>query len=55
MWSYYIVATLTDISRTREICPETHAMAKMAEMAINLQNRQIVNKRHSNEMAKGPF
>ena len=34
-----------------EICPEMHALAKMAEMAIN---RQTVNK-NSNEMAKGPF
>ena len=31
-----------------------HAFAKMAEMAINRQNRQTVNK-NSNEMAKGPF
>ena len=29
-------------------------LAKMAEMAINRQNRQTVN-RNSNEMAKGPF
>ena len=28
--------------------------AKMAEMAINRQNRQTINK-NSNEMAKGPF
>ena len=34
-----------------EICPEMHALAKMAEMAIN---RQTINK-NSNEMAKGPF
>ena len=34
-----------------EICPEMHALAKMAEMAINRQN---INK-NSNEMAKGPF
>ena len=31
-----------------------HALAKTAEMAINRQNRQTVNK-ISNEMAKGPF
>ena len=37
-----------------EICPEMHAFAKMAEMAINRQNRQTINK-NSNEMAKGPF
>ena len=37
-----------------EICPEMHALAKMAEMAINRQNRQTVN-RISNELAKGPF
>ena len=37
-----------------EICPEMHAVAKMAEMAINRQNRQTVNK-YSNEMAKGPL
>ena len=37
-----------------EICPEMHALAKMAEMAINRQNRQTVNK-NSNEVAKGPF
>ena len=29
-------------------------LAKIAEMAINRQNRQIVNK-NSNDMAKGPF
>ena len=40
--------------RKREICPEMHALAKMAEMAINRQNRQTINK-NSNEMAKGPF
>ena len=37
-----------------EICPEMHALAKMAEVAINRQNRQTINK-NSNEMAKGPF
>ena len=37
-----------------EICPEMHALVKMAEMAINHQNRQTTNK-NSNEMAKGPF
>ena len=37
-----------------ETCPEMHAFAKMAEMAINRQNRQTINK-NSNEMAKGPF
>ena len=37
-----------------EICLEMHALAKMAEMALNCQNRQTVNK-HSNKMAKGPF
>ena len=31
-----------------------HALAKMAEMALNCQNRQTVNK-NTNEMAKGPF
>ena len=41
-------------SQRREICPEMHALAKMAEMAINRHNRQTVN-RNSNEMAKGPF
>ena len=40
--------------RQWEICPEMHALAKMAEMAPNCQNRQTVNK-NSNEMAKGPF
>ena len=29
-------------------------LVKMAEMALNRQNRQTVNK-NSNEMAKGPF
>ena len=29
-------------------------LVKMAEMAINRQNRQTINK-NSNEMAKGPF
>ena len=29
-------------------------LVKMAELALNRQNRQIVNK-NSNEMAKGPF
>ena len=29
-------------------------LAKMAEMVLNRQNRQTVNK-NSNEMAKGPF
>ena len=33
-----------------EICPEMHALAKMAEMAINRQNRQTINK-NSNEVA----
>ena len=37
-----------------EICPEMHALAKMAEMAIDRQNCQTVNK-NSNEMAKEPF
>ena len=37
-----------------EICPEMHALAKMAEMALNRQNRQTINK-NSNKMAKGPF
>ena len=37
-----------------ELCPEMHALAKVAEMAINRQNRQTINK-NSNEMAKGPF
>ena len=37
-----------------DLCPEMHALAKMAEMAINPQNRQTVDK-NSNEMAKGPF
>ena len=42
-------------SLTRQrICPEMHALAKMAEMAINPQNRQTVDK-NTNEMAKGPF
>ena len=31
-----------------------HTVAKIAEMAINRQNRQTVNK-SSNELAKGPF
>ena len=39
-------------NRKLEICPEMHALAKMAEMAINRQNRQTINK-NSNEMAKG--
>ena len=38
----------------QRICPEMHALAKMAEMAINPQNRQTVDK-NTNEMAKGPF
>ena len=37
-----------------EICPEMHALAKMAEMALDCQNRQTVNK-NSNEVAKEPF
>ena len=37
-----------------EICPEMHALAKMAELALNRQNRQMV-KKNTNEMAKGPF
>ena len=41
-------------TRDFEICPEMHALAKMAEMAINHQNRQTINK-NANEMAKGPF
>ena len=41
-------------SQRREICPEMHALAKMAEMAINRQNRQTINK-NSNEMTKRPF
>ena len=40
--------------RHQEICPEVHTLAKMAEMAINRQNRKPINK-NSNEMAKGPF
>ena len=36
------------------LCPEMHALAKMAEMAISRQNHQTINK-NSNEMAKGPF
>ena len=43
-----------NISLLSEICPEMHALAKIAEMAINRQNREILNK-NSNEMAKGPF
>ena len=39
------------LTNVNEICPEMHALAKMAEMAIN---RQTINK-NSNEMAKGPF
>ena len=34
-----------------EICPEMHALAIMAEMAINCQT---INK-NSNDMAHGPF
>ena len=34
------------------MCLEMHALAKMAEMVINRQNHQTVNK-NSNEMAKG--
>jgi len=37
-----------------EICPKMHALAKMAEMALNRQYCQTVNK-NTNEMAKGPF
>ena len=33
---------------------ENGVLAKMAELALNCQNRQTVNK-NSNEMAKGPF
>ena len=40
-------------ARKIKICPEMHALAKMAEMAINRQNRQTINK-NSIEMAKGP-
>ena len=36
------------------MCPEMHALAKTAEMALNYQNRQTVNK-NSNEIAKEPF
>ena len=45
------VTTVEPLSSV-EICPEMHALAKMAEMAINRQNRQTINK-NSNEMAKG--
>ena len=31
-----------------------HALAKMAEMALNRQNRQTINK-NSNEKARGPL
>ena len=31
-------------TRDFEICPEMHALAKMAEMAINRQNRKTINK-----------
>ena len=37
-----------------EICPEMHALPKMAKVAPNWQNRQTVNK-NTNGMAKGPF
>ena len=36
------------------ILPKMAYLAKMAEMAINRQNRQTVNN-NSNEMAKGPL
>ena len=51
--SFEYVLQITQLA-TKEICPEMHALAKMAEMAINRQNRQTINK-NSNEMAKGPF
>ena len=48
------VSKLAATMKFPEICPEMHALAKMAKMAINCQNRQTINK-NSNEMAKGPF
>ena len=53
MRGYFVVFKELE-PRIIEICPEMHALAKMAEMAINRQNRQTINK-NSNEMAKGPF
>ena len=50
----YSMFILNECNITCEICPEMHALAKMAEMAISRQNRQTINK-NSNEMAKGPF
>ena len=32
-------------SDSQEICPEMHALAKMAEMAPNCQNRQTVKQK----------
>ena len=49
-----MIACFLFLSDLFEICPEMHALAKMAEMAISRQNRQTINK-NSNEMAKGPF
>ena len=40
--------------RGMEICPEMHALAKMAEMAINRQNRQTVKKLKF-KIQRGPF
>ena len=55
VWALRAVIALVGLRRqTFEICPEMHALAKMAEMAINRQNYQTINK-NSNEMAKGPF
>ena len=41
-------------TENREICPEMQALAKMAEMAINRQNRQTVNKRERQNRLFGP-
>ena len=40
--------------RAIEICPEMHALAKMAEMAINRQIRQTINK-NSKRWQRGPL
>ena len=37
-----------------EICPEMYALAKMAEMAINRQIRQTINK-NSKRWQRGPL
>ena len=45
---------ITSPANIFEICPEMHALAKMAEMAINRQIRQTINK-NSKRWQRGPL